>query len=124
MGQQRTVRFPGGSTPSWEAIRDQLRKVEPGVALRMIDGLPAFPDEVPESGWNELRVGLSAGMVTVRKSGNDLVCVVWGDSGSELSRAWDRVCWACAAAGQGMVDGPGGPVTAESFAELTGISPD
>ena len=28
----------------------------------MIDGLPAFPDEVPEPGWKELRIGFASGM--------------------------------------------------------------
>jgi hypothetical protein len=123
MGQQRTIRFPGGQTPSWDAIRGQLLRVEPEVAIRMIDGMPAFPDEVPEPGWNELRVGLPAGMVTVRRQGADLVCVVWGDAGGALARAWDWVSWACAAAGTGEVHGPGGPASAEDFAAAAGISP-
>ena len=123
MGQQRTIRFPGGQVPSWEAIRGQLLRVEPGVALRMIDGLPAFPDEVPEPAWNELRVGLPVGMVTIRRQGGDLVCVVWGDAGGELASAWDRVSWACAAAGDGEVQGAGGAVSPGDFAAAAGISP-
>jgi hypothetical protein len=122
MGQQRTIRFPGGEAPAWIAIRSELQRMEPQLTLRMIDGLPAFPDEEPEPGWGELRVGLPAGMVTIRRQGADLVCVVWGDADAALGIAWDRVCWACAAAAGGHIDGPSGPLTADQFAQSRGIS--
>ncbi len=123
MGQQRVVRFRDGQAPSWDAIRTQLDRVETGAALRMIDGLPAFPDETPEPGWKELRVGLAGGMVTLRRQGSDLVCMVWGDAAGELAAAWDRVVWACAAAGDGEVQDAGGAVSADAFAASAGLSP-
>lgn len=60
MGMDRTVRFPCGTIPSWDLIRTQLARLGLDSPLRMIDGLPAFPDEAPEPGWRELRVGVAA----------------------------------------------------------------
>ena len=31
--------------------------------------MPAFPDELPDPGWKELRVGTPGGMVTMRGAG-------------------------------------------------------
>lgn len=104
MGLDRAVRFPSGNVPPWDAIRDQLRRDGVEVTLRMIDGLPAFPDETPEPGWNELRVGTPAGMVTVRRASGALTCVIWGNADESLRAAWDAVCRACAAAGGGSHD--------------------
>jgi hypothetical protein len=123
MGMDRTVRFAPGRTPAWDAIRDHLRRVGGDGTLRMIDGMPAFPDETPEPGWRELRVGTAAGMVTVRRGADALSCVVWGNADDALRAAWDRVCWACAAAGQGTVETPSGPLSAAEFATSAGLPP-
>jgi hypothetical protein len=123
MGLDRTIRFPGGEAPSWEAIRAELARVGEPAPLRMIDGMPAFPDEAPEPSWRELRVGTAAGMVTVRRSGGALACVIWGSADAALTAAWNRVVWACAAAGGGVIDTPSGPVTAAAFAQYAGIRP-
>ena len=123
MGLDRTVRFPTSDTPSWGAIRAQLQRVGEAGQLRMIDGLPAFPDEEPADGWSELRVGTAAGMVTVRRRPEALVCVTWGNSDPALSAAWGRVTWACAAAGGGMIETPTGSVSAAAFAAMEGIVP-
>jgi hypothetical protein len=89
----------------------------------MIDGLPAFPDEEPSDDWKELRLAVSGGMVTIRRGANTIVCVVWGNADAKLNEAWERVVWACAAAGGGAIGTPGGPATAEEFARASGISP-
>lgn len=123
MGLDRTVRFPDATTPSWEAIRSQLARVGESGQLRMIDGLPAFPDETPEDGWSEVRVGTAAGMVTLRRRPGAISCVVWGNSDPALSAAWDKVAWACAEAGGGTVETPAGVVTAAEFAASAGLSP-
>jgi hypothetical protein len=123
MGLDRTIRFPTGDTPSWDAIRDQIRRVGEDPPLRMIDGLPAFPDEIPEPGWRELRIGTSAGMITLRRAAGSLTCVVWGNADAALTAAWDRLCWACAAAGGGTVETPSGFVSAAEFAASVGVSP-
>ena len=123
MGVDRTIRFPAAEPPAWDAIRDQLRRVGEDGSLRMIDGMPAFPDESPEPGWRELRVGTAAGMVTIRRGPAALSCVVWGNADDALRAAWDRVSWACAAAGQGAVETPSGSLSAADFAASAGLSP-
>lgn len=123
MGLDRTVRFPAGQTPAWDAIKAHLFRVgEPGT-LRMIDGLPAFPDESPESNWRELRVAAGGAMVTVRRAGDTLTCVVWSNADAHLLATRDRVAWACAAAGAGLVETAGGVVSAGEFAQLSDIRP-
>ncbi len=122
MGLDRTVRFPG-EPPAWDAIRGQLRRVGVEPALRMIDGQPAFPDEAPEPGWHELRLGTPAGMVTLRRGPSSLSCVVWGNADDALLAVRDRLAWACAGAGGGSVETPTGPLPADEFAHSAGISP-
>jgi hypothetical protein len=123
MGMDRTIRFASGDTPSWEAIRDQLRRVGEDVTLRMIDGLPAFPDESPDPAWRELRLGTAAGMVTVRRRADALSCVVWINADTPLTAAWHKVIWACAAAGGGTVETPSGALPPAEFAAAVGLSP-
>ncbi len=83
MGLDRTIRFPSSETPSWEAIRAELARLGVSVSLRMIDGLPAFPDEIPQLGWNELRLGLPSGMVTIRRGPELFTCAIWEPEGAE-----------------------------------------
>ena len=124
MGLDRTIRFPGGATPIWEAIQAQLLRVgEPG-QLRMIDGLPAFPDEIPTGDWKELRVATSGGMVTIHRGPGILACVIWGNADPSLETSWRKVIWSCAAAGAGVVDLPSGSVSADEFARAAGLSPE
>ena len=116
MGMDRTIRLPGSAVPPWDDIRTHLRRVGEEPVVRMIDGLPAFPDETPEPGWKEIRVGLAAGMVSLRRGPGGLVCVVWGNADAGLVAGWDKLCWACAAAGGGVVVTPTGDVSADDFA--------
>ena len=122
MGLDCTIRFPTGSVPAWDAVRGRLAQVGESAPLRMIDGLPAFPDESPEEGWRELRVGCTAGMVTLRHTHDTITCVVWSNADAALLAARDRVAWACAAAGEGAVQTPDGALSAEEFARRAGIS--
>ena len=123
MGLACTIRFPAGSVPAWDAIRGCLARVGAAAPLRMIDGLPAFPDESPEDGWRELRVGFASGMVTIRRTSDALNCIVWGNAEAELLAARDRVAWACAEAGGGTVVTPSGELTAAEFAQHSHIQP-
>jgi hypothetical protein len=123
MGLDRAIRFPTCETPSWDAIRAQLARVGEAAALRMIDGMPAFPDETPDPNWKELRIGTASGMVTVRRAPGVLTCVVWGNADAALNAAWSKVVWACAAAGGGTIDAPTGPASAAEFAHSAGLSP-
>jgi hypothetical protein len=120
---QRTVRFDSGGIPAWDAIRTQLGRVGVAAAVKMIDGIPAFPDEVPDPGWKELRIGTSGGMVTLRAGPGVLTCVVWGNSDDALRTAWNAVSWACAAAANGLVEADDGPISADEFARRAGLVP-
>jgi hypothetical protein len=124
MGLERTIRFRGDAVPTWEAIRGQLHGLGVSPVVRLIDGLPAFPDEVPPSDWKELRIALSAGMVTIRRDRGSLTCVIWGNADASLGKDWQSVVVACAAAGGGLIDGPEGPETAEQFTRSSGRSPE
>ena len=116
MGLQRTIHFPTDSRPTWESVRSAFQTLAEVPIVRMIDNLPAFPDEIPEAGWRELRIGLSGGMVTIRASSAGWDCVIWGNADPLLTRSWDTTCWAIATAGQGRVMlEDGNSLTAEEF---------
>lgn len=93
MGMDRAIPF-AGEPPTWEAIRSELNRLGLAAAIRMIDGLPAFPDEMPGGEWRELRLGFPAGMVTLRRSSGHLSCVVWGNADPALVAAWEGLCQA------------------------------
>jgi hypothetical protein len=123
MGLDCTVRFPSGAVPGWDTIRGRLAQLGEPAPLRMIDGMPAFLDESPEANWKELRLGFASGMVTIRRAGDALQCIVWGNAAAALLAARDRVAWACAAAGDGVIATPSGDISADEFARLVNISP-
>ena len=60
--------------------------------VRMIDGLPAFPDEVPPDDWKEIRVGLAGTMVTLRRTVGGIDVVTWGTADPVIETARDRIC--------------------------------
>src|SRR5262245_12570740 len=68
MGVQASFRFPSGSAPSWDAIRSAIATSGESPVVRMIDGMPAFPDEAPPDEWKEIRIGLAGAMVTLLRS--------------------------------------------------------
>ena len=109
MGMERIVTFTG-PPPSWASILKEI----PGmtVTIRMIDGLPAFPDEMPEDGWKELRVSTPGGMLTLRQEPGRLKIVAWGNADEELRQQWDAIARACVAATKGTLDDlkTGGPM--------------
>lgn len=121
MGVQRTVTFPAGE-PGWADVAVKLAAVGAVPAVRMIDGLPAFPDEQPEAGWSELRLGFPAGMVTVSRTPAGWRCVVWGTDDPNLLAAQNVCAWACAAAGGGLVSTDAGPQSAADFAAASGVA--
>jgi hypothetical protein len=120
MGLDRTIRFPTGNPPTWDAIRSRLVQLGESPVLRMIDGLPAFPDETPEPTWNELRLGFSAGMVTLRRTPAGMSCVVWGNADDTLRASWDKLSWACAADG-GVIEAGAQALSPAEFAAAVGI---
>jgi len=84
-----------GAAPAWAKIKAAAESAGLTLTLRMIDGLPAFPDEVPEDGWNELRISGAAGMMTLRQSPDALSVVVWGNADPALQREWEILATAC-----------------------------
>jgi hypothetical protein len=78
MGMERIVVFT--AEPSWPAVRDRLSAVGAAVQMRMIDNMPAFPDEEPPEDWQELRVTLGNGMLTLRREPGKIRVVVWGNA--------------------------------------------
>jgi hypothetical protein len=114
MGMEKTVR-PVGAALTWEALRDFLGQRGYPLTLRMIDGELAFPDEVPPATWRELRVGTPQGMVTLRRAGDAVTLVTWGNADAALRQAWNALVWACAAVGGGQIETEQGAVSAEEF---------
>ena len=102
MGVQRTVTFPAGE-PAWAAVAAKLAEAGERPVVRMIDGLPAFPDEQPDDGWKELRLGFPAGMVTVARGPGGWRFTVWGTDDPALLRAQELTANAAALAGGGVV---------------------
>ena len=99
------VRHPVESTAGWVAISERLNAFGETPVVKMIDGLPAFPDEVPDDGWSELRVGLAGGMITIRRRPGEIVCVAWGTDDLRLQASLDAAAAACAAVTGGRVVG-------------------
>jgi len=94
-----------GPPPSWSSVRDLLARRGLTLKIRMIDGLPAFPDEEPREDWKELRVAAAGGMVTIRREANRVTFVTWGNAGRGVLQAANAFAWAFAEAGSGTIDG-------------------
>ena len=95
MGLTRTVHFSSG-VPTWEALRDHLAGRGVSLQLRMIDGLLAFPDEAPPADWRELRVNVPQGPITLKRVGDDVAFVIWGNAEPGLVEVWNTLIGACA----------------------------
>jgi hypothetical protein len=92
MGLDITVKCPA-PMPEWKIIAGRLSFAAP---LRMIDGLPAFPDEEPAADWRELRVALPAGMVTLRRVEDGVQLVTWDNVGTDMLVQRDELAAAIA----------------------------
>jgi hypothetical protein len=119
----QTVTFAGRSMPAWPAVRDLLQQHGFPVQMRMIDNQLAFPDELPPDDWSELRLGTPQGMVTVRRSGDQVAFVVWGNADAALRQAWNALVWAWTEAGGGQVLTPEGAVTAADYRRSAELPP-
>lgn len=117
MGMEQTVSFTGKSIPSFLAVRDFLGRRAFPLQMGMIDGQLAFPDELPEENWRELRLRTPQGMVTVRRDGDRLVFVIWGNADAALRQAWNGLVWAFAEVGGGRIETPEGLLDARTYRE-------
>lgn len=79
MGMTKNLNF-ATKPPAWSSVREKLVGQGHSPQMRMIDGMPAFPDEDPPEDWKEIRVSLGGAMVTIRSGGSEWSFVVWGNS--------------------------------------------
>jgi hypothetical protein len=99
---ERVITFPDAS-PEWPIVRDKLAAAGVSVQMRMIDNMPAFPDEDPGPDWRELRVSLGGGMITLRRESRQMRVVVWGNADEATQRDQQTLANACAQAGDGTL---------------------
>jgi hypothetical protein len=109
MGMEQVVAFPQSKPPPWTVVAELLDRHGFPVTLRMVDGQLAFPDETLPETWQELRLGTPQGMVTVRRAGDRLALVVWGNADPAMCQAWNALVWGFAEAGEGRVETANGP---------------
>jgi hypothetical protein len=114
MGMDQAVTF-ADAIPSWNTVQELLAGRGYPVQMRMIDGELAFPDEAPPEAWRELRVGTAQGMVTVRRDGQRLVFVTWGNADADMRKAWNALTWAYAKAGAGQIHTGAAVTSADEF---------
>jgi hypothetical protein len=61
------------------------------IAVVMVDGALVMPTAPVPEGFRDVRLKTPAGMVTVRRHGNELALVVFGNAGPELVEIRDRI---------------------------------
>jgi hypothetical protein len=115
MGMEQKVAFGASGCPSWSAVEELLKRHSYPVQMRMIDGQLAFPDETAPDAWQELRLGTPAGMITVRRQGDAVLLVTWGNADQAMRLAWNALTWAFAEASQGQVAHAGGLLSAAEY---------
>lgn len=74
--------------------------------LRLVDGLPAFPNEAVPEEFREIRLALNSGMVTIITEEFGLKLVTWSSIDQPFRQAVDRLAEGLASAGQGSVAAP------------------
>ena len=102
MGMECIVTFRA-EEPTWDAIRKRVETGGGMVQMRMIDGMPALPDEEPPEDWREIRVSLGGGMLALRREPGRMRVVVWGNADEALKRDQHKLAQACAEVGGGFV---------------------
>ena len=115
MGMEQSVSFAGPTIPAYPAVRDFLGQRGFLLQMGMIDGQLAFPDELPEENWHELRLRTPQGMVTLRRDGARLIFVTWGNADAAMLQAWNALVWAFAEVGGGQVETPEGLLDARAY---------
>ena len=116
MGIAQSVTFPAENNAVWATLVSRLAEQNFPVQLRMIDGLPAFPDEEPPTDWRELRAGTPPGIVTLHRIPSGVRVVVWGTNEPALRAAANAFLGVIADVTGGRVDRAAGPRTAAEFA--------
>ncbi|MEZ6140815.1 MAG: hypothetical protein R3B84_09610 [Zavarzinella sp.] len=90
MGLEKTI---SGDTSKliWEKFVESLATAGIPYAMRMIDRMPAFPDELPPENWVEIRFSCDDGMLTVRRTTDAISVVVWGNADQKLQDRMQQV---------------------------------
>jgi|GEM_PF-1067818 len=76
---------------------------EMGLPLRMVDSLPAFPDEPVPEAFQEIRVAAETGMISLRSGVDGLTLVVWGNADLPLREQVGRLAARLAELSEGAV---------------------
>lgn len=124
MGMEQTVSFIGRAIPAYTTVRDFLARRGFSVQMGMIDGHLAFPDELPDENWQELRLRTPRGMVTVRRTPERLVFVTWGNADAHMTQAWNALVWAFAEVGGGQIETPNGRQDAHAYRSSVQLPPE
>lgn len=107
MGIQRSVCWEAPAATDWLSILEILRAGGDTPIVRMIDNLPAFPDEIPAPDSLEVRISLGGGMITLRRTGPTRIdCLTWGNADTAQRAALERCAQAIAGLTHGTVDPP------------------
>jgi hypothetical protein len=112
---EQQVTFGPQGCPAWSALDGWFGQHGYAVQMRMIDGQLAFPDETPPDEWHELRLGTPGGMITVRRQGNAVVLVTWGNADEAMRQAWNALTWAFAEVGRGQIVQDGQALSAAEY---------
>ncbi|MFM7111651.1 MAG: hypothetical protein ACKO26_10955 [Planctomycetota bacterium] len=86
------------------SVAKVLKSVSDAWCLRLVDGLPAFPDEAVPEEFNEIRLGLGGNMVTVKAVASGLSLVTWSGISTEFHDAVLRLAEALAKEANGRVE--------------------
>ncbi len=84
MGSELAVH---GNVPSIQAVLDRLAERGMVAQVLMVDGALQMPGVEPAAGWREIRLRTPAGMVTLRRTGDGVGVVVFGNADAALVAA-------------------------------------
>ena len=124
MGMDQKVAFPSANMPTWAQFADLLAQRNLRVQLRMIDDELALPDETPPHDWRELRVGSSAGMVTLRREADGITLAIWGNADLHMRQDWNALAWALGALTGGTIRTATGTFTLADFGKTSELPTD
>jgi hypothetical protein len=93
LGQEILVDAP---RPLAEALA-ALAAAGEGCQILMVDGQLVLPAAAPPSAWGEIRLRSAAGMVTLRRRGDGIAVLVFGNASAALLALRDRIAAALGA---------------------------
>jgi hypothetical protein len=89
MGQEQLTR-------STRPLADVMADLGPNAAIVMVDGNLVMPSAPAPAVWNEVRLKTAAGMITLRRRGDEVALVVFGNATPELLATRERIAAALA----------------------------